>query len=78
MTTESHPTPQSPPPSVPIGRRAVTVHSRTTGEIVSAYLWFCPACRGEEFLILDIGTADHPHIQCSFCDETYCAGGKCH
>jgi hypothetical protein len=77
MTTESHPTPQSPPPALPIGRRHIHVSSRTTGEIVTAWLWFCPACKNEEFIILDIGASDHPHIQCSFCDSTYCTGGKC-
>lgn len=77
MSSESHPTPTDPPAATPIGRRHVTVRSRTDGQIVSAWLWYCPGCKNEEFIILDIGASDHAHVQCTFCDETYCTRGKC-
>jgi transposase-like protein len=49
------------------------------GNLVPATLLLCPACKGEEFVIYNVGEQDHPHFQCVKCARSYCQQkGSCH
>ena len=57
------------------------VTSLVDGQIVKAKVFLCPEC-GEGFgpplfTIFQIDGHDHVHLQCGYCDETYCTAEQC-
>lgn len=58
----------------------VTVTSRVDGAKTEALVFVCSRCGRESAdpLFIVFAVNEHPHLQCAYCDETYCTrGGEC-
>lgn len=67
------------PRQIAVNEAVVT--ARDNGEEVSAKVYMCPDC--EEafgpplFVVFQIAGHTHVHLQCVYCDETFCSGEEC-
>jgi hypothetical protein len=53
------------------------VVTASDGEPKKAELTECPNDANDTFVIFKLEGTEHPHLQCSLCNTSFCSGGTC-